>query len=265
MKVICRMVVPLLAAVLTGSGSYAESQPVERKGISFSLPFSCGGEPGDKRKDNEVVCLAGSFEAGLKVVLVCTKASCTGKTAGTFLSEHVGHEFDATHLTGTAECSTEVDDTWYKIAVVGIAPSAVNVLEPQNDKSSLSQDMEAKARKIAGSGYRDLSAPGQPVRDVADSAPDVFRAGNAAFVLFKCTDEFLNQDGLPVVVLNNNAFLLDGSCALRSPFFFTVNNRLHVLYWATVSCCGCGDSNLFVYDLSGESPELVYQNTDFSD
>ncbi len=265
MKVMGRMVVSLLALVLTAPGSYAEGRPVEGTGISFSLPFSCGGEAGDKRKANEVICLADSFKAGLNVVLVSGKARCTGKTAGTFVNEHLGHEFDATYLTGTAECLTEVDNTWYEIAVVGVALSGVHVVEARNDKSPLSQEMEAKARKVAKTGYKALSAPGEHVKDVADSAPEVFRAGDAAFLLFKCTDEFLNQDGLPVLVLNNNAFLLEGSCAFRSPFFFTVNNKLHVSYGATVACCGCGDSNLFVYDLSGESPELVYQNSDFSD
>ncbi len=79
------------------------------------------------------------------------------------------------------------------------------------------------------------------------------------------SDEFLNQDGLPVLVLKDNAFLLEGSCAFRSPFFFSVKEKLHVSYWATVACCGCGDLNFFVYDLSGESPKLVYDNSHFSD
>jgi len=240
-----------------GSGVYAD--PVADSEISFSLPFDCYME--------EPYCLAGSFKAGLNVVLVGKSGICKARTGLTFTYEqHAG--FRATRVLGTAECPVFKDETpfkEYRVAVVGADPAEVRVVEPKTDESLLSKEIASKARKIAGSEYhRNFRNPEGSVTDVADSPPDVFSVGNTAFLLFKCTDEFFNQDGLPVLVLNNNAFLLEGSCAFRSPFFFYVKERLYVSYWATVACCGCGDSNFFVYDLSGGSPKLVCHNSDFS-
>jgi hypothetical protein len=197
------------------------------------------------------------------VVLVSRKANCSAQTGETFTCD--AHEpFKATHLTGTENCFAQDGKKIYLVAVFGVDPSAVHEVEPKTDKSPLSKKLELKARKIASSAYQDLTPPDHPVRDVADSPPDAFSVGNTSFLLLKCTDEFLNQDGLPVLVHNSKAFLLEGSCAV-SPFFFSVKEKLYVSYWATVACCGCGDSNFFVYDLSGKSPIPVYYNSNFSD
>lgn len=251
----------LVALLLSALGTYSYGEPAEQRDISFAFPYGCSkGENGN--------CLADSFEAGLNVVLVSKKVNCSAKTADRFMHEHAGNEFEATRLIRTENCLIEKiaqDDKGFIIAVIGADPSAVRVVEAKNDKSLLPKDMELKARKIASLGYKRLKGS-QFVRwDVAESPPDVFGVGDTAFLLFQCTDGFLNQDGLPVLVLKKNAFLLKGACAFRSPFFFSIKEKLHVAYWATVSCCGCGDSNFFVYDLSGESPMQVYQSSAFSD
>jgi hypothetical protein len=264
MSMIGRTVLSLFALLLSALGSFAYGESVEKSDISFSFPYRCSSEESNESKRSDSVCLADSFEAKLNVILVSKKGNCCTETADTFKDEHASYEFKATHLTRIGNCLTEDDQKRFSVAVVGIGPSEVHVIEPKTDKSALSEDIELKARKIASSAYQEIRAI-QEVRDVADSPPDVFSVGNTAFLLFKCTDTFLNQDGLPILVLKNNAFLLEGSCAFRSPFFFSVKKKLYVSYWATVACCGCGDSNFFVYDLSGESPKLVYKNSNFSD
>ena len=247
-----------VVALISGLGPFSQGEAVKGPGISFSLPYKCSK---DEKTEAESLCLADSFKAGLKVALVSKKGNCIATTAGNFTDERLGSGFKVTRLTGAENCLNGAEPD---VALIGIDPSAIHVVEPKNDKSALSKDMELKARKIASAAYKEMRNP-DSVADVADSPPDVFSVGNTAFLLFKCTEDFFNQDGLPVLVLKDKAFLLGGACALKSPFFFSVKEKLHVAYWATVSCCGCGDSNFFIYDVSVESPKLVYQNSDFSD
>jgi hypothetical protein len=242
----------LVASVVTSS----YGQP-EQTGISFSYPYRCGEE-------RRGICLADAFRTGLKVVLVSRQGNCAAKTAETFVDEHAGNDFEATHLTGNEHCLAGEDNKFFGIAVVGIDLSAAHVVVPRKGGSFLSKDLESKARRIASLTYQQVRGL-LAVKDVADTPPYTFSVGNVVFSLFQCTDDFLNQDGLPVLVLNDKAFLLQGTCAFKSPFFFFVEEKLHVAYWATVECCGCGDSNFFVYDLSGEAPKEVYHNSDFSD
>jgi len=249
------------AALLSGLGCYSYGEYAEPIFV-FSLAYQCGAEENGKK--TETLCLADSFKKELDVVLVTAKSHCSARTGDTFADELAtgGQEFKATHLKGTENCHLEDK---FSVAVVGVNPSRVNFVDATSDKSPLSKEVELKAREVARSGYQNLAESADPEVNVADSPPDLFRVGNTAFLLFRSTEEFLNEDGLPVLVLNDNAFLLQGTCAFGPPFFFTVKEKLHVSYWATVSCCGCGDSNFFVYDVSGESPKLVYKNSDFSD
>lgn len=264
MRAIAVMILCLSASVLLLFGSGVYGDPVADSEVSFSVPF-VGTYRGDK-----TLCLADVFKPGLKTVLLGNSGTCEAITADTFIYPE-DKQLETTRLKGTEKCLAEVDTKRFRIgrqlrvAVVGVDSSAVRVVEPKTNESPLSKEIEQSARKIASSEYqRNFRNPEGSVIDVADFPADVFSVGNAAFFLFKCTDEFYNQDGLPVLALNNNAFLLEGACAFRSPFFFFVKEKLCVSYWATVACCGCGDSNFFVYDLSGESPKLVYQNSDFS-
>lgn len=240
--------------LLLGSQPYGE--PLKEPGISFSIFYLCHTEEDDQKTQR--FCVSGLFEQGRTVVLVCEKGSCSTKTANTFTDEYGpgSLEIKATRLTGTEKCFA-VDDVVHisPIAVVGADSSVVRVIEPKTDESFLSAEIELKARKFASSEY-DV--------DVADSAPDVFGVGNTAFLLFECKSKVLFWYGLPVFVINNNVFPLNGLCASKPPFFFSVKEKLYVSYWATVACCDCGDSNFFVYDLSGESPKLVCHNSDFS-
>ena len=262
MKMLGLAALASVLAILSGLCSYICAQSVEKPGISFSLAYRCDTE---ENSDKTLpICLADSFKKELDVVLVTAKSRCSARTGDTFADELPtgGQEFKATHLKGTENCHLEDK---FSVAIVGVNQSRVNVADLTSDKSSLSKDVELKAREVARLGYQNLAKSTDPEVNVADSSPDLFRVGNTVFLLFRSTEEFLNEDGLPVLVLNDNAFLLQGTCAFGPPFFFSVDGKLHVSYWATVACCGCGDSHFFIYDVSGETPKLIYQNSDFSD
>ena len=73
------------------------------------------------------------------------------------------------------------------------------------------------------------------------------------------------EPGPAVVAKGGQVYLLKGECAYGEPKFFFVNERLYVTYNATVECCACGNSHSFVYDLSADTPEMVYVNSSFAD
>jgi hypothetical protein len=248
------------AALLSGLVCFSYGEHVGPI-FSFSLAYPCDtDENSDKAHP---LCLAGAFDKGLEVVLVGKTGKCRVKTSRKFKEENavMNFEFEATHLIDMEDCFIDEDSV---VALIGVDPSTVEVVDAKTDKALLAKDMELKARKIASAAYRGMRNP-DSAADAAVSPPDVFSVGKTAFLLFKCTEDFFNQDGLPVLALKDKAFPLEGTCAYGSPFFFFVNGKLHVSYWATVSCCGCGDRNFFVYDVSSASPELVYHNSDFSD
>jgi len=261
MKVlIIGLTVLLMTTSATFSAEIGSSKPETR--VLFSLPYACKDSKG---KDS--FCLADKLEADLPVVLLGQNEICAANTAGTFRDEYSSSEFTAAHLSTDKECLSDKSgqERRFNVAVIGVEPEAIKASGLNESKQPLPMAVEYSARKVARDAYHKFAAPDQPHRDVAESRPDVFRAGDAAYLLFKCTDEFLNQDGLPILVLKNNTFRLEGTCAFKQPFFFTVNDKLHISYWATVACCGCGDSNFFVYDLSGGAPKLLHQNSHFSD
>jgi hypothetical protein len=262
MRLITLALLSSMAVLLSGLGSYSWGESAEEDHISFSVAHKCSTEENDKNRSQ--LCLADSHHSGLKVVLLGKDVKCSAKTGKTFIPEWGGSDdFKATRLEGTEKCLSK-NDRDINVAVLGVDSSVVRAVESKKNETPLSKEIESKARKIASSEYQKnfRNLEGSPV-DVADSPPDVFSVGNTAFLLFDCTDR--SYEGLPVMVLKNKAFLLKGRCASDPPFFFSVNEKLYVSYWATVACCGCGDSNFFVYDLSGKSPKLVYKNSNFSD
>ncbi len=261
MRLITLALLSLFAVLLSGFGSYSCGESAEEYQISFSLAYHCF--PEDNDKNGSQFCLADSLKPGLKVVLVSNDVKCSAKTGRTFTP--LDNDPKSTRLEGTEKCLTEHRDggggsldATTRLAVLGVDASAVRVIEPKTDKSFLSAETQLKARKLASSVYE-----GWRSMDVSDAPPDVSHVGNTAFLLFD-PSEASDCYGLPVLVLNNNVFSLKGHCVSNPPFFFSVNEKLYVSYWALVACCGCGDSNFFVYDLSGKSPKLVYKNSSFS-
>lgn len=253
----------LLASLLIIPGLHASGEPAAKQGIFFSVPFNCGTEG---RKE---FCLADSFKPALNAILVCDWGICTAKTGAAFIYQYA-EEFEATRLEGLGECSraTEVGRFLghFDVAIIGTQPAAVRVVSPMHEASAISKDMELKARAVAKSPTPEpcYSGPRELHKYVSDSPPKALRVGNAVLLIFQYTKENLGAEGPPVLLINDDIFRLCGLCP-SSPLFFFVNDKLHLAYWATVSCCGCGDSNFFVYDLSDAAPEMVYSNGNFSD
>ena len=180
MRLTSLAVLSSFALLLGGLGSFSYCEPVKQSSISFSLPYKCTK---DERTHTEGLCLADSFKAGLSLVLVGQKGTCKAKTTTNFADHSSAREFTATRMTGTENC---LNGEEFDVAIIGVDPSAVHIVEIKNDKSTLSKDMELKARKIASSAYRKIKNR-ESVPDVADSSPDVSNVGNAAFLLFKST------------------------------------------------------------------------------
>jgi hypothetical protein len=263
------IVLSLFAVFPTVRSSRAYAEPAKEPGISFSVPYDCTERELIKRKGVKTFCLADAFKAGLNVVLVGRERYCKAKTAGTFTDDlsvsHQDSPVKATRLAWTRRCSIREDAKDFDLAVVGVDPDAVEVIEPQTCHPL---DLETKARLVAKSPPDPCDSPGHQrcfQEYVADSPPAVFRLGDATLFIFKYTEENFGDDGPLILAVRDKVFRLSGTCIYSRPFFFTVNNKIHLAYWATVGCCGCGDSWFFVYDLSGESPQLVYENGDFAD
>jgi ankyrin repeat protein len=237
--------------------------------ISFSVSFNCGADEGSRPR-----CLADAFKPGLSTVLLGKKGICGAKTADSFYLDTpwaCSPGFEATNLSGAEECAaTEERKSWgWIMAVLGVEPTAVRLLSPKNDNSPVSKEIESKARKLAAP---EMDPPKKIVDDssvpigLVKKPPRALRMGDITLLTFQ-----LEADGEPwepgptVVVKEGQVFLLEGACTYGEPMFFSVNGRLYVTYHGTVNCCACGDTNFFVYDLSGETPEMVYANSSFSD
>jgi hypothetical protein len=253
------------AAFLTNLGSCAYGEPGEGTGISFSIPYDCTERELIKRKGIKTFCLTDTFKSGLNVVIVDKQGNCRAKTAGTFTDDYAINKIVATRLGSSGRCSVVDDEENFSLAVVGVDPGKVEVVEPQ--EGNVPQFLEMRARRVAKSPAPDpCDSGGQRClyKYVADSPPAVFRAGEATLLVFKYTEENFNDDGPLILVIQNEVFRLGGTCIYRPPFFFTVNNKMHLAYWATVACCGCGNIRFFVYNLSNGPPRLVYENDDFA-
>ena len=277
--VLMRLITPAVASfavLLSGLGCYSYSESAKEPETSFSLPYNCITD--DVRsavrqeltlrkqrpitREEEAVallewrhktpqfCLPNSFDKELNVVLVSNTSKCGAKTGDNFDDKE--KEFKATRLNQPEGCSRLER---YTLAIIGTDPSSVDVVEPKTDKTSLTKDMEMKARDIARSRDKSVYMPSD--LDISDSPPDIFNVGNISFLFLKFTEEF--YDGLPVIILNNNAFNLEGYRA-NSPFFFSVKEKLYVSCWAQEGCC---DYDFYVYNVSGESPKQVYFHSSF--
>ncbi|MFC1835798.1 hypothetical protein ACFL2Q_13900 [Thermodesulfobacteriota bacterium] len=273
MKVL-RIVAILL--VVLGSVAYG-GEPVKKAGVSFSIPHFWGPE-GEARTR---LCLTDYFEPGLDVVLIDETGTCEAKTGESFTTRipfPFGSPLDTpvkvTPLTGSKEClgqkAKEIPFKDFTIAIIGAAPGAIRLVSAKEDKSRGPQDKERRARQFVKSRKPDPCSSKEglvgPLFPIADSPPRVLRFENIALLEFRM-DVFKKgseDNGPPAVYMKDGIFQLCGACTGSSMLFFTLNDRLHLAYQATIDCCRCGDSNFFIYDLSGGSPKKVYWNSDFS-
>ncbi len=252
----------LATPVLLEHGAYAEAP--DDSEISFSVPFNC--------QMKEPYCLADPFQAGLNVVMLSRSGMCVARTGQTFKYEHHVEDFDATRVVGAEDCPVFRDEAPfgdYRIAVVGTDPEAVQLVHPSGDKTPVSKEVESEARDIAApslQGLQKVLDTSQAKTALSAAPPKVIRVGEITLLTFELTLDGEPWEPGPTVILTKaGTFLLQGACTYGDPIFFTVRDKLYVTYTATVSCCACGDTNYLVCDLSGETPVMVYINSNFSD
>jgi len=264
MKKMDAVILCVSASILLVLYSFACGETRGKSEVSFSVPFACHME--------EPYCLADSFKVGLNVVLVGRSGICIAKTGEAFKYEHHVEDFEVTRVVGTEPCPVFKDEKpfeEYHIAVVGTDPAMVNLVSLKDDKSQVPKEIELKARELAApkmKGPQRLSDMRRVPISLSDAQPKVLRTRNVTLLVFDLwADGEPWQPGPTVALMNGKVFLLDGACTYSEPTFFSVNDKLYLTYHATVACCGCGDTNYFVYDLSSGTPKMVYSNGKFSD
>jgi hypothetical protein len=248
--------------------SLGYGDPTAKPTLSFSAPFNCSSEERSGR------CLIGKFKAGLNVVLVSQTGICRAKTADTFAYTQpiADYTFPVTRLIGLEEClkvrSGDPALGPFDIGVVDTDPPVVRLVKIQDNKSPIPKDVELKARKLALSAKSDPCLKPHKLSKVSqfisDAPPDVFRTKYATFMVMQCFKDAPQENGPPVLFMRNKIFRLCGACS-DLPVFFTVNGKLYLTYTTTIYCCGCGDLNFIVYDLSGPTPKRVYWNGSLGD
>jgi hypothetical protein len=227
------------------------------------VPYNCKTDRGDR-----IRCLANDFKPGLSVVLLSEERVCGAKTADAF-TENLYRGFRATRLTETDECIAVKDNkTDFEIAIIGAETDAVHKVSVKRDGAPVPKEMELTARKLAVPRIEEPQRLIDGTRvsvGLCDAQPKVLRTENVTLLIFQ-----LQEDGKPsepgptVVLMDGKIFRLEGACTYEEPTFFFVNDKLHLTYAATVGCCGCGNLNFFVYDLSSGTPRQVYRNDMFS-
>jgi hypothetical protein len=263
MRKMQQVILPVWAFAFLILGSWAYGHPAAKPEIRFSVPYNCETDRGDRTR-----CLADAFKPGLSVVLLNEERVCGAKTADAF-TEKLSRDFRATRLTGTDECIAVKDnETDFDIAIIGAGTEAVHKVSVKKDGAPVPKEMELKARELAVPRIEEPQRLIDGTRvsvGLSDAQPKVFRTENVTLLIFQ-----LQEDGEPsepgptIVLMDGKIFRLEGACTYGKPTFFFVNDKLHLTYAATVGCCGCGNLNSFVYDLSSGTPRQVYSNDVFS-
>lgn len=235
--------------------------------ISFSFPFDC--KTGDGKRTR---CLTDAFKLGRSVALLDKTGICGARTADTFKFDNMNDNLEATRLTGTDECFAAKDDeglfTGFRIAIVGVDPAVVRLISVEKEASPITKEIELKARELAAPRIEEPQKVSDGSRvpvGLSDAPPKVIRTENVTLLTFELQAQGEPWEPGPIVLLmDDKMFLLEGACTYGKPILFSVNGRLHLTYHSTVHCCGCGDSNSFVYDLSSGTPKKVYQDSTFA-
>ncbi len=242
MRAMIAVVLSLGAILSCNAGAHGE--PASQPTISFAASVNVP----DKGKR----FLLGSFKAGLTLTLITNTEICRAKTGATFSFEHMGPDnlIEATRVVGIEECPKPS-----RIAVVGVDPTRVRLIQPQDGQFLIPRDVELRARRLV---EREGSDP-ESWYSVTGSRPDVLMVERFTYLRFHLKGE--ESDGPALLFFNNEFFELKGGCTTK-PVFFFVNDKLHLAY--TENGCGSGELIFFVYDLSDGSLKIVYANADLS-
>jgi hypothetical protein len=248
-------------------------EPTKQPDISFAIPRSCPRQkPRWPFKDVcASLCLAGSYKAGLDVVLVCRTGIQSTKTSAPCNDNHSGKLIRSTQL---EDIEKDVKPLSWRgnIALVGVDPTAVRLVPGTLDPSPLPEEMEREARQLLRATY-DPRGPNTYFGSAYADNPSpirVFRAGKATLLRFTHSEmldssyaQIGGQHGMngPLVLfIDHKAYRLPGACT-SDPLFVRVNDKLYLSYDAS-ECCTCSllILHVLVYDLSGTSPKEVFEH-----
>jgi hypothetical protein len=198
--------------------------------------------------------------SGLSVALVRETGICYAKIDTAFPNEHKGPGKTPvrTALAGSENCWGALDKLLRRdivLAVMGVDRGVVRVIPPGNDESPLPKHIELKALVLLPATSNpcgtDRMLGGQIIFDVRPLK--VLRVGDSAIRIF-------DTRGGPMVLLrNNDVSRLNGNYTFGGHVFFSVNEKLYLTYKG-YDCLNCSTTHMtrYVYDLSGDTPKIVY-------
>lgn len=264
------MVLRSLLVLLVMLGCHECSECAAQATFSFSLPFDCGKHNSGKWRPTGVPCLADPFDGEQEVVLI-GGGDCIGraKTAGSFVYDATStHKIKATRLVVQDPCPV-----FYGLAVVGVNREAVRMVVSQDEFSVVYKNVESECRQRLRQSQIDVlqqrgeANPEQILKEFEHSdhyslsaaPPEVHHVAHVRLLLFKLKDS--PDHGPALLVLNKELYILKGWCS-TGHYFFWVNDRLYLKYLAPG--CGSGALDVYVYDVSDQTPKQVYVNSALS-
>ena len=146
-----------------------------------------------------------------------------------------------------------------RLAVISSKPIDVRLIDSRKNYSGLSDEMRAKTRELVRPTPEDIFFFWGP-QGISDSPLTTWTAEDVTICRLEYSRQFLGDiyGGPMALIFKNRLFGLWGECG-TNPLFFTINNRLHLVYEA-FECCTCSvvRGKTCVYDVSGEAPRRVY-------
>jgi hypothetical protein len=246
------------------SSALGEQQPWTETNYSFGLPFFT--TQGGLCPRYPEICLADSIRhCYTKVALLSKTGICSATTSFRFQYEVPGGaEFEATALDVSGECRSVA------VAVLGVDAKLVRLEPLEENRSPVSMALNSEARELLRDWIKNASSKADEFGDIRQNplsslSPKALKGERVTLLRFELNDgvKGWKRDRGPVVLyFNDRLFRLEGWCT-DDHLLFSVNDKLHLAY--TVYCCGCGLRILCVYDLSGEAPMKVYENSSLSD
>jgi hypothetical protein len=235
-------------------------EPAKKSDISFVVPNPCVAWL--YKDECKGLCLGGSYEAGLDVVLLGKAGISRTKTASTCTYRYSSRPAET--LTQLADTEKYVKSSGRlllehaNVALVGVDPAKVRQVPLNPDTSPLPDKMEQEARRLAGfsPGAHNPNERAQErgYGTIFESSPTIIlRAGNATLLSFEPKNRSPGEHGLLVLFINDKGYRLPGEGTAIYPFFFTVKDKLYLAYnipWVTL--------HTLVYDLSGETLKGVF-------
>jgi hypothetical protein len=238
--------------------------------IKFTRIFKC-----DEKSDR--ICVIGGFDMNLPLVLLAEYSSetCKGVTDERFYYNDEMFNFDATSIKVPMEC---LNLQKFSLAIVNIKKvkytlrSTTEVTNQQVKnlvinyiKTHKRYMKEMETRTVSGPIYMKGVKTDLEISDSIKIFSSPFEENR--FYLAKIhyirtlNGKYLTEAEPFFYVYGNKVTQLAGDCA-QSPSFFKINSKSYVKYG--YSGCNSGIVGVAIYDVSGQTPILVYDDATWS-